>query len=470
MKPSIPRPKRGSSPFHGPDWTRRAFLKLNSRGLAATWCLQSLPTLVMSSVRQGVATRSTARNAIFISLIGAPSQTDTFDLKDGPWTPPDFRPTTYPGNVRFPEGLMPRIADHLGDIAIVRSLKAWATVHDEAQSWMVLHRGPGSSAEDLAPHIGAVAALEMESRVRPVDALPAFIALDERPVPASPGPGRKPLSGRERWSARRLRILSREQRSMGSAPKDSQLGQSSSIPILLEGDRERNDSHSWELSLLSGQVSALTNPDLHALLSATVEERLAYGSSSFGDACFAAAKLIEGRRGARFVQVSLGGWDNHCNIYADDGFRTSLYTQCRRLDSGLAALLDTLKSTSGTVWGKSLLDETLVVVVGEFGRSVGVLNRRSGRDHFSRMSALMAGGGIRGGRAIGATDRDGENLEDSGWSEDRDIRPEDLAATVYSALGIDWTTVRCDDASNRKFEYIPYASEGSYGPIDELFD
>ncbi|HYV40540.1 MAG TPA: DUF1501 domain-containing protein, partial [Thermoanaerobaculia bacterium] len=204
-----------------------------------------------------------------------------------------------------------------------------------------------------------------------------------------------------------------------------------------------------------------------ALFTYTSDESQRYGGSSFGNSCVVARKLLAGRRGARFIQVTLGGWDNHSNIYAKTG--TSLFSQAAQLDAGLGNLIADLKSTPGETSGRTLFDETLIVVLGEFGRTVGILNGQAGRDHFLRTSVLFAGGGVRGGRAIGATDATGTNLRDPGWSGNRDIKPEDLAATIYSALGIDWTTVRYDDPLKRGFEYVPFAKEGSYKPVDEIF-
>jgi hypothetical protein len=81
----------------------------------------------------------------------------------------------------------------------------------------------------------------------------------------------------------------------------------------------------------------------------------------------------------------------------------------------------------------------------------------------------MAGAQITGNRAIGSTDRDGRNTADYGWSRRRDIRAEDIEATIYSALGIDWTTVRHDDPLGRGFEYVPGSDRDFYGPINELW-
>ena len=135
----------------------------------------------------------------------------------------------------------------------------------------------------------------------------------------------------------------------------------------------------------------------------------------------------------------------------------------KQFDTGLATLIADLKSDG-------LLDSTLIVAMGEFGRTVGPLNSQSGRDHYLQQSALFAGGGIKGGRAIGATDRLGAVTVDPGWSKQRNIKPEDIEATIYSALGIDWTTVRHDDPLGRGFEYVPTTEGLQFGPIDELRD
>ena len=137
-------------------------------------------------------------------------------------------------------------------------------------------------------------------------------------------------------------------------------------------------------------------------------------------------------------------------------------------DPAYSALLTDLAILNGATPGKSLLDETLIVVLGEFGRTVGTISAQGGRDHFLRMSVVFAGGGVQGGKAIGATDSAGVATQ-YGWSADRDVRPEDVTSTIYSALGIDYTTVRHDDPLNRGFEYVPFAKDGTYKPVTELF-
>ena len=112
---------------------------------------------------------------------------------------------------------------------------------------------------------------------------------------------------------------------------------------------------------------------------------------------------------------------------------------------------------------------TLVVMTGEFGRTVGPLSDSDGRDHWKQQSTVFAGAGIKGGRALGATDGEGADTVDYGWPEERYVRPEDVEATIYSAMGIDWTTVRYDDPFGRGFEYVPFGAEGLYKPIDALW-
>ena len=85
------------------------------------------------------------------------------------------------------------------------------------------------------------------------------------------------------------------------------------------------------------------------------------------------------------------------------------------------------------------------------------------------MFAFFAGGGVKGGRAIGATNASGSTTADYGWSQNRFVYPEDIEATIYSALGIDWTTIRRDDPLGRGFEYVPQTGAFQFYPVHELW-
>jgi uncharacterized protein (DUF1501 family) len=152
-------------------------------------------------------------------------------------------------------------------------------------------------------------------------------------------------------------------------------------------------------------------------------------------------------------------WDHHSGIYgADtrraDGYATSHKGVSLELDSALSPLLDDL-SERKRADGRSLLDETLVVAMGEFGRTPGPLTVINGRDHYpTAFSALFAGGGVKGGRVLGKTDEMGAQVVDGGWHAKRPIYPEDVAVTIYSAMGIDWSKRVQETPSGRTFYYV----------------
>ena len=466
MKTLLPTlPSSGTSPVSGLDLSRRGFLQLGASGLVATWFLKA-PAAAWAAESAAVTTRNTARNVIFIFLPGAPSQIDTWDLKEGAWTPADFAPASFGGGLRFPAGLMPNLANRLGDVAIVRSMKASALVHGLGQTWLQIARNPTGATGSESPNMGAVAALELEKQRGPNDVLPAFLSLNTQAdvsgagyfgstyapfavvQPTSSGlpelvHPEGPARFATRWSD--LQVLEAAYRA----------GQ----PIKTKAD---------DAATFFTQAKALVDtPAVNDLFKVGASDSARYGSSAFGDACLVARQVLGGNRGARFVMVSLAGWDMHSNIYGKTG--TSLYSQMGQVDPALARLIGDLKAAPGKTPGKTLFDETLIVMAGEFGRTVGNLNGQNGRDHFANYSAVFAGGGVKGGQVIGATDATGATITDSGVTGRTELRAEDLACTVYSALGIDWTTMRHDDPLGRGFEYVPNAAAGVYTPIDRLF-
>lgn len=470
MKPSIPTLTQGSSPLQGPSLSRRGFLELSAGGLVLSWFLKSPASAFAASSAAGVTPKGTAKNAIFIWLPGAPSQVDTFDLKEGAWTPTDFKPTSYGADLRFPQGLLPNIANHLGELAIVRSYMAWALVHGLGQTWAQVARNPTGATGSIAPNIGSVVALELEAKRAATDVMPGFMALNSGT--AIEGAGYLPST----FSPFSIQPANQADQGLPSLTHPdpgrftARYADLEKIDAQLRAGNPLGKQGS-DAALFYAQAKTLmdagADPEFAKIFMYTTDEATRYGGTAFGNSCNVARKVLAARRGTRFVQITQGGWDMHNNIYADAG--NTMYSQGTIIDAGIANLLVDLKATPGETAGKTLLDETLVFIAGEFGRTVGALNGQAGRDHFMRTSVVLAGGGIKGGQVIGATDATGANLKESGWSENREARPEDLASTVYSALGIDWTTVRTDDPLGRGFEYIPYAKDGVYKPIDVLF-
>jgi uncharacterized protein (DUF1501 family) len=149
--------------------------------------------------------------------------------------------------------------------------------------------------------------------------------------------------------------------------------------------------------------------------------REAYGKGSFGSGCLMARRLVEA--GVTFVEVALGGWDTHANAF--DTLSTRLLPE---LDRGMGALIQDLRQ-------RGLLDSTMVVWMGEFGRTPRI-NQNAGRDHWPKSwSVVMGGGGIKGGQVIGATDKDGVEITD------RPVGVMDLVATMTKTMGIDPATL-----------------------------
>jgi hypothetical protein len=149
-------------------FSRRNFMRIAGTGLVASWFADVIdPGLLFGqSTTASPQLRNSAKSCIFIFLSGAPSQTDMWDLKEGAWTPTDFAPTSY-GSVRWPQGLMPKTAGHLDKLTIVRSALSWAAVHQLGQTWAQIARNPGGATGAIAPHIGAVVALESQTTRTP---------------------------------------------------------------------------------------------------------------------------------------------------------------------------------------------------------------------------------------------------------------------------------------------------------------
>ncbi|HJW93084.1 MAG TPA: DUF1501 domain-containing protein [Thermoanaerobaculia bacterium] len=466
-KNECPDCARGTGLALGPGFSRRRFMQIAGTGLVASWFADVLdPKLLFArNAASNASLRSTAKSCIFIFLPGAPSQIDTWDLKEGSWTPSDFAPTSFlGGNIRFPQGLLPKTAEHLDQIAIVRSGLAWAAVHSLGQAWVQIARNPGGATGSIAPHIGAVVSLESQVNRTTSDVLPGFIALNSGSIPGSGYLAAKYAPFGVTTAQTGLPTIAHPDGATRFNDRWSlihTIDQNRTSGALGKPSLDMNDFYDQSKALMDA-------PGINNLFSFTTDEHTRYGSSSFGDSLVVARNLVSARKGTRFVQATLNGWDHHSSIY-DKNANQSLYTQCAMFDPAYGALLTDLKSMPGSTAGKTQLDETLVVIVAEFGRTVGVLNNQAGRDHFLRMSYVFAGGGIRGGRVLGATNAAGDQVADYGWSGNRDARPEDVTSTIYSALGIDYTTVRHDDPLNRGFEYVPFAKDGVYGPIEDLW-
>jgi hypothetical protein len=333
-------------------------------------------------------------------------------------------------------------------------------VHPLAQKWAQIARNPSGATGNIAPHIGAVVSMESQKTRTTKDVLPGFVALNGTMAGSGYFPAQHAPFGVVA-SANGLTSLTHPDGSQRLADRWNLVKSIDAARVSGELGKDAAD-----MANFYDQAKVLIDtPGINQIFSFMTDEHTRYGSTNFGDSLIIARNIVAADKGARFVQVTFGGWDHHNNIYGKTG--NSIYSQGKTLDDGMGALLNDLATTAGSN-GKMLLDETLIVIIGEFGRTTGPLTGNGGRDHFLRMSAVFAGGGIRGGRPVGQTDAVGSQAKEFG-ALGRDVRPEDIASTIYSALGIDYTTVRPDDPLGRGFEYVPFAKDGTYKPVDELF-
>jgi hypothetical protein len=442
-----------------PHFTRRQLFQIFGAGVTASCMLgRPVPAGVVINQRP-VATRNGAKNVIFILMAGAPSHTDTFDLKEvAGVTPAGFSPETI-GGVRWPTGLMPKLGQQMADLAIVRSVRAWATGHAISQHWVQIGRNPSGALGDIAPNIGSVVAIEKYPERLRTQVLPSFIALNSG---GGVGAGYLPATYDPMKLTPSAAGIPDTTNVDGEARMDNryQLLHKLDDPLRIQSPYGKPLD---DFGNFGEEARALMyNKDVSRAFNYASADSVRYGNTSFGNACLLANKILAANLGTRFVQITLGGWDMHSNIYGAGG-RGGLYTLGKTFDDGVSAMLSDLKASGQ-------LDQTLVVMMGEFGRTVGRLTGTAGRDHFAQQFAVFAGAGIKGGRAIGSTDDQGSATVDPGWSRGRDVKPEDIEATIYSALGINWTSVRYDDPFGRGFEYVPFSNkEDLYGPIDELW-
>ena len=373
------------------------------------------------------------RSCILLWMSGGPSQLDTFDPKPGHKNGGPFRAidTSVPG-IRVCEHL-PKMAQWADQLAIVRSMKTKEGDHSRAT--YLLRTGHLPQGALSYPTLGSLVSKELGGRQAE---LPNFVSIAPfRGLSAGAfssgflGPEFAPLVvgdgnryGGNEDAALMVRNLDRAD---GILP--AQLDARLALLEPLEDTFLTDHPDLSVQSLRSAYDSALRMmrgkmQEVFDLSNEPASLRDTYGRSRFGQGCLLARRLVE--RGVPFVEVSLNGvpganvfgWDTHQNNF--DGTKAL----CGVLDPAWAALMEDLKQ-------RGLLESTLVVWMGEFGRTPKI-NEAKGRDHFpAAWTTVLAGGGINGGQVIGSTPGDGMEVVD------RPVAVPDLLATVCRALGID---------------------------------
>jgi hypothetical protein len=350
-----------------------------------------------------------AEHVILFWNNGGMSHLDTWDPKPGRPTQGEFNPikTSVPG-MEISE-LFPQLAKQMHHATLIRSIAGINGDHGRAQ--YELQTGFNQSPNILHPGFGSLVVHERE----PLGDLPAFISISGQAARAGylgqqceayyvGRPGEKdpylafPEGISHARGMQRLQILEK-------------------MNARLSGNLGASEMKASQIALRDA-VALMESPALKAFeideeTPQTIER---YGNNEFGRGALLARRLVE--KGVRFVQINRGGFDNHANIFE------AMRGHGQVMDPAIASLLSDLKANG-------MLAKTLVVVLSEFGRTPRV-NDSGGRDHWARcFSALMAGGGIKGGNIIGASDKDG--MEPA----ERPVIVPDLHASLAHALGID---------------------------------
>lgn len=375
------------------------------------------------------------KSCILLWMGGGPSSIDIWDLKPGTDNGGPFRPISTTGDVQVSEH-MPLMAKQMHHMAIVRSMSTREADHNRGRYYM--HTGYVPDASIDYPSYGAVISHQLLSQ-RPDLQIPPFIAVGG----ASEGPGflgmaYAPFNVSNNGRVRNLEGTIGNERLMQrkvalSMIEDSFIGQ------------KRGNSAVEHKKILEKTYDFLGSRQREAFKveSESEEMKELYGKNNFGQGCLLARRLVEA--GAPFVEVDLGGWDNHEGI-----FQTLQRDRLPTLDKAMAALTMDLEQ-------RGLLEDTVIVWMGEFGRTPRI-NAGAGRDHFARAwSVVVGGGGIKGGQAIGATSSDGMEVVTEPYSA------EDLMASVCKALGISLETT----FTSRSGRPMKIANSGKV--IKELF-
>jgi uncharacterized protein (DUF1501 family) len=407
---------------------RRDFLRLGAAGVFGLGL--SLPDILARQARAAERGRSPRDvSLIFLFLHGGLSTIDTFDLK--PDAPAEFRGEFKPiatnvAGISIGEHL-PKLARHTDKLALIRSFRHHNSDHGAADHYMLTGYfpqagfNPGLNPNNQKPAHGAIIARKLGPRgsVPPYVCLPkmhpstgsAYLGASAAPFVIDADPNAPdfavpdvvppPLLEARRLEGRKKLLASIDRYQKSAEAKANQAAQTVSV----------FQQKAFDLMTSPEAKKAF---DIHA---ESEKLRDAYGRNTLGQSCLMARRLVEA--GVRCVTIDHSNWDTH-----NANFATLKRQLLPWLDGGLSTLLYDLSE-------RGLLDSTLVVVTGEFGRTPRI-NKDAGRDHWGpAFTVALAGGGIKGGRVVGKTDARAERPASDPHG------PEDLSATLCHLLGID---------------------------------
>ena len=349
--------------------------------------------------------RKKNKSAILLWMGGGPSTMDIWDLKPEAPTGGPFRPISTTGDVQICEH-MPLMAKQMHHMAIVRSMSTREADHMRGRYYMHTGYVPNPSIEH--PSYGAV--LSHQLRRENLE-IPQFVSVGGGSVGAGfLGMNYAPFVVNSNGQVRNLDVK-----------PDQRFFQRAYALDVIENsfiNQRRGSIASDHRDVLRQAFNLLTSEQMEAFKVVgepdAVKDR--YGDNNFGKSCLMARRLVE--VGVPFIEVNLGGWDNHQNI-----FPTLRDNKLPMLDKGMSALVEDLEQ-------RGLLEDTAIIWMGEFSRTPRI-NQNAGRDHWARSWSVVVGGaGMNGGIAIGETNSDGTRVETEPYTS------QDVMSSVCKALGI----------------------------------
>jgi len=398
----------------------------------------ALPTMQFVRGLRGAAEdlKKQNKSLIVFWMGGGPSHMDLWDLKPESQNGGEFKPIdTKAKGVKISE-VLPTIADQFDKLAIIRSLVTNEGSHERGTTLMNTGRQPSPVVQ--FPSIGSVVSSQVGSKDLPLPGFigiggtaqaigPGFLGMNYAPFTVrdagQPPQNIKPPQGLGGTAAEQEERVRRRQRLFYNV--EDEFSKSMFPHLATPKDREAVGSAAQAHQTIYKKAFDLTVSPLKTIFEVRNEPSKvieSYGgmNNRFGMGCLLARKLVE--KGVSAVEIDLGGWDNHANI-----FQTIRTGNGPRLDKGIGSLVRELDE-------RGLWQNTVVVWMGEFGRTPRI-NQNGGRDHWGRVwSVLLGGGAIKGGQTYGATNDDGTDVKENA------VTLGDLYATLYKGLGIDPAT------------------------------
>jgi uncharacterized protein (DUF1501 family) len=353
------------------------------------------------------------KSAILLWMSGGPSTIDIWDLKSGGITGGPFRPiNTNADGVQICEHL-PLLAKNMDKLSIVRSMSTREADHGRGRYYM--HTGYTPSPTIDYPSYGSVISHELIDQIPELE-IPPFVSVGG----VSVGPGFLGMS-----YAPFVVDSNGNIRNLNMGLDQNRLNQRLTMLKTIEDQfisQNRGDFASDHLKVLTKTTKLMSSPQMEAfkISKEPIEMRERYGNTGFGRGCLMARRLVEA--GVPFIEVDLGGWDNHNNI-----FPTLENQKLPEMDKAMSALIEDLDS-------RGLLQDTAIIWMGEFGRTPNI-NGNAGRDHWARSWSVVVGGaGFKTGIVVGQTSEDGKQVIGESYTS------QDLMASVLRSLGISLET------------------------------